>query len=240
MLPLLLSMLAAVVAAFVRGLAGFGMAILLVPLLGLVIAPTKAVVVSNFLGLLIGLVGARRVWAAGEKSAGTIGLLAMVFTAPGLLLLAATPAPLARALITIIALGAFVLVLLPPKGAGKPGRIETGLTGTMAGLLTGFAGMPGPPVVSYYLRRAIPAATARASMFTVFLMTSIGSTAVALAMHLASWRDAIFAAVLFPPVLLGNWIGEKAFGRVSDSAWRGLVGFVLGLSALMAVARLLN
>ena len=63
-----------------RGLAGFGMAILLVPLIGLVIPPGEAVVVSNMLGLLIGLVGARQVWNAGEKSAGVIGGLAMLLT----------------------------------------------------------------------------------------------------------------------------------------------------------------
>lgn len=240
MLPLALSMLAAAVAAFVRGLAGFGMAILLVPLLGLVIAPAKAVVVSNFLGLLIGMVGARRVWSEGEKSAGLIGVLAMVFTPLGLVALAATPAPLARTLIALIAIGAFVLVLLPPRAAKTPGTTETGLTGAAAGLLTGFAGMPGPPVVSYYLCRPVPAAVARASMFTVFLMTSIASTAAALALGMASWRDAAFAGLLFLPVLLGNWIGEKAFGRVSERAWRGLVGFVLGLSGLMAIVRMFS
>ena len=48
---------AAFLAAFVRGLAGFGMAILLVPLLGLMVLPVEAVIVSNLLGLLIGLSG---------------------------------------------------------------------------------------------------------------------------------------------------------------------------------------
>lgn len=233
-------MLAALVAAFVRGLAGFGMAILLVPLLGLVIPPTEAVVVSNLLGLLIGLVGARQVWGAGEKSAGAVGLLAMLLTPLGLVALAATPPSLARALIAVIAIGAFVLVLLPPRAKSDPGMVETGLTGITAGVLTGFAGMPGPPVVSYYLSRAIAPAVARASMFTVFLMTSVASTVAALAMKLASWRDVVLAILLFAPVLLGNWIGSKAFGRVSDAAWRGFVGFVLGLSGLAALVRLLG
>ena len=50
---------ATLAAAFVRGLAGFGMAILLVPVLALAIPPREAVVVANWLGLLIGLVGLR-------------------------------------------------------------------------------------------------------------------------------------------------------------------------------------
>jgi hypothetical protein len=139
-----------------------------------------------------------------------------------------------------VAIAAFLLVLLPAKPGHAPGRIETGLTGAAAGLLTGFAGMPGPPVVPYYLRRPIPREVARASMLTVFLLTSIASTAAALALGLASWRDAVFALLLFAPVLAGNHLGSMAFGKVSDAAWRGFVGFLLAMSAIMAAVRLIT
>ncbi len=216
------------------------MAILLVPLIGLVIPPGEAVVVSNMLGLLIGLVGARKVCNAGEKSAGIIGGTAMLLTPVGLLVLFATPPGLARVLIAAVALAAFLLVLLPAREGAAPGPVETGLTGIASGLLTGFAGMPGPPVVPYYLRRPIPREVARASMLTVFLLTSIASTVAALALRLASWRDALFALLLFGPVLLGNHLGSLAFGKVSDKAWRGFVGFLLAMSALMAMVRLIG
>jgi len=232
--------LAAFVAAFVRGLAGFGLAILLVPLIALVIRPGEAVVVSNMLGLLIGLVGARKVWNVGEQSAGVIGGLAMLMTPFGLVALFATPPPVARVVIAAVAIAAFVMVLLPAKPGHAPGKLETGLTGAAAGLLTGFAGMPGPPVVPYYLRRPIPREVARASMLTVFLLTSTASTAAALALRLASWRDAVFALVLFVPVLIGNHLGSLAFGKVSDRTWRSFVGFLLALSGVIAVLRLLH
>ncbi|MBB3859942.1 hypothetical protein GGQ88_001203 [Novosphingobium hassiacum] len=241
-LPILslgLCALAAFIAAFVRGLAGFGMAILLVPLLGLVIPPAEGVVVSNMLALLIGLVGARKVWRVGEKSAGVIGGLAMLLTPVGLIALFATPPGIARVIIALVAIGAFLLILLPTKPGHAPGPIETGLTGAASGLLTGFAGMPGPPVVPYYLRRPIPREVARASMLTVFLLTSLASTVAALALGLATWRDALFALLLFVPVIVGNHLGAMAFGKVSDPAWRGFVGFLLLVSGLMALARLL-
>lgn len=215
------------------------MAILLVPLLGLVIPPAEGVVVSNMLGLLIGLVGARKVWSAGEKSAGIIGGLAMLLTPLGLIALFATPPGVARVIIALVAIGAFLLILLPTKPGHAPGPIETGLTGAASGLLTGFAGMPGPPVVPYYLRLPIPREVARASMLTVFLLTSFASTVAALALGLATWRDALFALLLFVPVIVGNHLGAMAFGKVSDPAWRGFVGFLLLVSGLMALARLL-
>jgi uncharacterized membrane protein YccF (DUF307 family) len=66
------------------------------------------------------------------------------------------------------------------------------------------------------------------------------STAAALALGLTSWRDAVFALLLFGPVLIGNHFGSQAFGKVSDRVWRGFVGFLLALSGLLAVARLLG
>ncbi len=232
---------ATLAAAFVRGLAGFGMAILLVPVLGLAVPPREAVVVANWLGLLIGLVGLKRIIGESERSALIISALAVAATPLGVWLLAITDPALARMLIALIALGAFLLVLLPKRPAHHvPGAGETGVTGILSGVLTGFAGMPGPPVVPYYLRRAIAPQLARASMMTIFLATSLAGVGSAIALRVANWREVIMAAALFPMVLLGNWLGTLAFGRVSDTAWRIFTGVVLGVSALAALWRLLG
>ncbi len=231
---------AAFLAAFVRGLAGFGMAILLVPLLGLMVLPVEAVIVSNLLGLLIGLSGVRQTWAtADHASALTIGGLAMIATPFGLALLHATDPAWARVLIALVAVLAFVLVLLPPRPDGhRPHTAEIAATGLAAGMLTGFAGMPGPPVVPFYLRQAIPAVSARASMLMVFLATSLASSVAGLAMGMAGSRHAVLALVLFGPIWIGNRLGGYAFGRVSDQAWRWLVAVLLAASGIAALVRL--
>ena len=238
---LTLAVLAALIAAFVRGLAGFGMAILLVPVLGLAVPPREAVVVANWLGLAIGVVGLRKIIGASEASALPLAGLAMVATPLGVWGLAHTAPPLARLLIAAIALIAFALVLLPKRPADhRPGRAETGITGLLSGVLTGFAGMPGPPVVVYYVRRAIPAALARASMQTIFLATSIAGVLAAAALGVATWREPLLAALLFPAVLLGNWLGGRAFGKIGEGTWRLFTGAVLGGSALAALVKLLQ
>lgn len=232
---------AALAAAFVRGLAGFGMAILLVPVLGLAVPPTEAVVVSNWLGLLIGLVGLKKIIGASERSALVIAALAIAATPLGVWVLSLTDPAFARLLIAMIALAAFGLVLLPKKPAHyAPGAIATGATGFAAGALTGFAGMPGLPVVPYYLRREIAPELARASMMTIFLATSISGVGSSLALRVATWREPLLAFILFPAVLLGNWLGHLAFGKVSEAAWRTFTGGVLGLSALAALWKLLQ
>jgi uncharacterized membrane protein YfcA len=238
---LAVALAATLAAAFVRGLAGFGMAILLVPVLGLAVAPSAAVVVANWLGVMIGLVGIRAVIGASERSAFVIAGVAVAATPLGVWLLSITEPELARLLIALIALGAFALMLLPKKPAGHiHGAGLTGATGIASGVLTGFAGMPGPPVVPYYLGRHIAPQLARASMMTIFLATSLAGVGAALGLGVAGWPELRLAALLFPAVLLGNWLGTLAFGKVSDTLWRSFTGGVLGLAALAALVKLLQ
>lgn len=242
MAPLPLAIAAAMTfgAAFVRGLTGFGMAIILVPLLGLLIAPGQAVVLATMLQLLIGPVGLGAILQdAHRPSALPIAALAMGTTPLGMLALTAVSADAARLLIAVVAMAAFFLVLLPQHAAGhRPGRAMIGATGVMSGVLTGFAAMPGPPVVPFYLRQQIAPAQARGSMMLIFFATAIAGTLAALWVGLADRAMFILAGLLFVPMALGNWLGGKAFGRVADRTWRLFVGLVLGAAGLGALLRI--
>lgn len=237
---LAIALAAALAAAFVRGLAGFGMAILLVPVLGQAIPPAEAVVVGNWLGMLIGLKDIRHNLTEAEPSACTIALVAVLATPVGVILLSQTPMPLARLLIALVALVAFGLVLLPKRPPHPPGRLTTGATGILAGLLTGFAGMPGPPVVPFYLGRHIDPHIARASMMVIFMATCLAGVVSASVLGVATLREPVLALMLFPTVILGNWLGHRAFGKVSTLQWRLFTGLVLGLAALSALLKLLQ
>lgn len=203
-------------AAYVRGLTGFGMAIILVPLLGLIIAPGEAVVLGILLQLLIGPVGIRIIMADADRTTAVpIALLAMAATPVGMVVLDATTPDVARLLITLVAVGAFVAVLLPKQPEGhRPGRTAVAVTGISSGILTGFAAMPGPPVVPFYLRRHLEPKVARASMLLIFFGTAIAGTLAALWVGIATWRLFLLAVVLFVPMWFGNYFGARAFGRV--------------------------
>jgi uncharacterized protein len=241
--PLLMAGAAAMTfgAAYIRGLTGFGMAIILVPLLGLIVSPREAVVLGIFLQVLIGPVGLKIIYAdAHRQSALAIAGYAVLATPLGIWLLGQTAPDVARLLIALIAIGAFLLVLLPQRGELRPGPKETAVTGIASGILTGFAAMPGPPVVPYYLRQPIPPAEARASMMLVFFATAIAGTISSFALGIASWKLVWLSLILFPAVLLGNWLGAKSFGKVPAPLWRSFVAAVLGLAGLSAVIRLLS
>ncbi|WP_284124032.1 sulfite exporter TauE/SafE family protein [Parerythrobacter aestuarii] len=225
-------------AAFIRGLTGFGFGILLVPILALALTPVEAVLALNVMAGLLALIEIRFVLREAERSALTISALLVLTTLPGLLLLHALPAPVGRLLIALVALSAFFAILLPRRPGHVPGKVATGFVGLSAGILTGFAAMPGPPVVPYYVGRDIPRVTAKASMIGIFGVASLAGITSGAVSGLLEWKILALGLTLFPLVVLGNWIGSHAFGKVSDPLWRGFVGVVLGTAALAALLKL--
>jgi len=229
---------AALGSAFVRGLTGFGMAILLVPVLALALPPVEAVVLTNALSLMIGATEIRSLVRDAERSAWVIGALVVVTTPLGLYALSLTGRDVARLIIALIAFSAFVAILLPRRGEGTPGRGVTGAVGVLSGLMTGYAGMPGPPVVPYYAGRDLPRATAKASMQLIFTIAASAGLVSATWLGILRLELLLFAVLILPVIIIGNRLGARVSGRVSDPAWRITVGVVLGGAAVAAFARL--
>ena len=228
-------------ASIVRGLTGFGLAIILVPLLGLIVEPVQAVVISILLQLLAGPIGLKRILADGEReTAIPIAIAAVLATPFGVWLLSVTPADVARVSIALLAIAAFALMFVPAKEAAVPGRKETWATGLVAGVLTGFASMPGPPVVPYYMRRKLPPAVARGSMLMVFFATAIAGSIASFAIGTANLHLLWLSVLFYPALYIGTRLGEMAFGKVSEPVWRTLVGVILGIAGIAAVVRLLS
>ena len=232
---ILAALLAAFGSAFVRGLTGFGMAILLVPILALALSPVDAVLLANFLSVYIGLTEIRRLLRGAERSAWVIIALVAVTTPLGLYALSLTSPAIARLVIAVIALTAFFAILLPRHGSLDHHPATTTGVGVLSGLMTGYAGMPGPPVVPYYVGRDIPRETAKASMMLIFTCASTTGLMSGAAIGVLDWSLGLLAVLLFPAVLMGNWLGDKASGRIEDRTWRTCVGVVLGGAAMAAL-----
>ena len=84
LLQLTVALATGLVASFVRGLAGFGLAIILVPVLALALTPVEAVLTTNVVALLIGGLELPRLLREAERSVWTIIAVVLVTTLPGL------------------------------------------------------------------------------------------------------------------------------------------------------------
>lgn len=233
-----MAIIAATAAGFVRGLAGFGLSVVLVPVLQLGIEPRAAVLVGLASVVLIGLTDIGRIRRSAEGSAIPITIIAIAAMPLGLLALTALSADWARVLIALVSLGAFVLVVVPLGQVVMPRLPAIGLSGLFTGFFAGFAGMPGPGIAPFYLRGKLELRVARASMMAIFLAMTPFCVLLFVALGVGGWQELALACALFPFVLAGDWLGQRAFGRVTRRQWQVSTACVLGAAALGALWKL--
>lgn len=160
-------------AGLLRGLTGFGFSLAAVPLLSLIMLPAHAVPVVLVLQLFVSVTGLRdavrlcdwrSVWvlALGAALATPLGTWGLVHLQAGSVRLVIAAIVVAGAAVLA---GGFRLAVAPTRAGALP-------FGMAAGLFNGLAGIPGPPVIAYFLASPVPNGIARGSMIVIFLLTS--------------------------------------------------------------------
>jgi uncharacterized membrane protein YfcA len=121
---------------------------------------------------------------------------------------------------------------------GQPTPPTTVSVGLLAGIFSGAAQVGGPPVVAYWLGRAIPATTVRANIVLYFAASMVIGVATYLASGLLNTSVVGLALVAGPIYGLGLVVGSYLFGLAGEATFRricfGLIAaaVVLGLPLL--------
>jgi uncharacterized membrane protein YfcA len=222
----------------IRGFTGFGFAIAAVPLLSLLLPPAQAVPIVLVMQLLVGLVGLREaIRLCDWRSVRLLTIGATIATPLGVWGLAHLPSAPVRA-----AIAAIVLLSVAVLGRGArlqraPGAGGVLSFGALAGLFNGLAGMPGPPVIAFYLAAPMAIAVGRASMIVFFLASSVVALVPVAALGMLSWPVAIGAVLGFPMVWFGSWLGAIVYSRSRDRGYRMVALALLVATALLAAIR---
>ena len=228
-------------ASLVRGLTGFGLAIVMVPLIGIIIAPQQAVLVGILSSLMMAPLGYATSRKRVDPAVMRPLLIATVAAAPfGLWLLVLTPPDIARLAIAGIAIGSFPVLLAKRAPHPPEGVLPRVATGMLTGLLAGFAAMPGPPVIFYFVRHGIAPAASRDAMIVTFFWSSSMVAFAALVTGRFTLPTAALALSCYPALALGNAIGSKLFGHVNEAAWRAVTLLIMAAAALGAAYRVLG
>ena len=235
--------LAALLAGVVRGFSGFGTALVYVPLAALVLPPVWVVVTLTAMDLLgpVPLVP-RALRDARLRAVGLMLLAAGATVWIGIGLLGRMdPAPFALAVsATTLALAVLLASGWRWRGAvGAPLLLGAGGAG---GLLGGFTGLAGPPVIVLQVAALQPVAVARANVL-LFLVGFDVLMGAALGLRgLLEWPPVLLGLALVVPYGAAAWIGGRLFDPAREALWRraafaviaasGLSGLVGGLWAL--------
>ena len=222
-----------IVAGLVRGFAGFGSAMIIMPVAASVLTPVQAVIflaAAELLGPLPNLPSALRI---GTKR--DIGLLlaGVVVALPlglwGLSVM--SPEPFGWIVSGVV----FALLALLVTGWRYGGVLNRPLvlgTGALGGFMTGFAGIAGPPVIMLYMASKLPISVIRAN----FLLYLVGIDLLLFAMlwgaGLLVWPVVALGLMMGIPNVLANIIGARLFDPQSERVFRTVAYIVIALSAI--------
>jgi len=229
------------VAAVLQSLAGFGFALILMPLVTLVIDLKTAAPLIALAGLTVYTVNLIRFHrAVNLKELARLGAASVVGIAVGIWVLARVDElAITRAMGGIlIAYAAYAL--LRPAADRRPAQWWAYPAGFLAGCLGGAYNTPGPPVVVYGSLRQWPKDEYRAVLQTLFFINGmLIASSHLLAGHMVAqvWTLYAWAA---PALLVGLWTGARLDRTVGQERFRTLVTamiLVLGVSLLLGLGR---
>jgi len=224
---------AALAAGLVRGFAGFGTAMVYLPVAGQWLPPFEALttlVVMDLIGPLPNVPRALRDGhlpdvarlAGGMALAMPLGVYVLSVVAPEVFRYGVSAV---TGLLLLLLIGGFRY-----RGALNNALIYA--TGALSGLLGGSVGLPGPPVIMLYMASGHPAKIIRANI-TLYLIASVA----ALLALFAAFGQLVVAAiglglVVAVPYLAGNILGARMFRPGAERAYRAVAYTVIAISAL--------
>lgn len=226
----------ALAAGLVRGFAGFGGALIFVPVASALVGPQVASVILWLMDTLPSLPIAlpalkktewKTVWPVFIGNAATVGLGVWWLTHGDPLTLR-----------WVIAGFIFLSVAFLWSGWRYHGNRPVPLSlavGGVSGFFGGAAQVSGPPVLIYWLAGSEPAALIRANVISLFTLTTVTSGIAMWAGDLFA-RPAVIAALVIAPVYAGGLlIGQRFFGKASDATFRRFAFALILLAAIISL-----
>lgn len=232
----LTTIVATVIAALLRGFAGFGAALVFVPIASAAYGPTVAAptlllvdFVLTFPFFVRGLRHCR--WPTVLPTT----LAAVILSPLGAWALAAGNGTTLR-----WAISGAILVLVALMASGWRYRSEPTPpvsmgVGAISGFLSGFAQIGGPPVITLWVSGPLPASIVRANMFVFFALITVASFTAYLLNGLFTAQVLRLVVAVAPAYALSLYAGSRIFGRTAGGGYRQLAYVAVALAAITSL-----
>ena len=208
-------------AGFMRGITGFGGAMLMAPPLSILLGPVPAVFIALTLEVSAALVMFPD--ALPKSNLRTLAYLTVpaVFTVPigGYLLLTLDPV-IARRMISGVVVVFSLVLLFGVRYSGSPRPATSLALGSVVGVMLGATSVGAPPVILYLLSGPDPQVVTRANLAVFVTAISVVGLVMLVVAGAATTPLWLLAAMLTAPFLLATWLGGKTFNKLSDVAVR--------------------
>jgi len=220
-LTLILAIAIALAAGAVRGITGFGGAMVMSPPLALLLGPRVTVPVVL---LLESIVAAPMLWQTRERvnwrMIGAILATACAFVPIGVRVLAVADPKAIRNAIAVTVIVFALLLLRGWRYSGRP-RLSTSLgLGAISGGMLGATSIGGPPVILYLLSGPDPIETTRANLTLYVTVTSLIGIVMLFQQGLFDAHAGWTSLWLAPAYYAGLVGGIRLFPRFNDNRFR--------------------
>lgn len=228
------------VAGIVRGIVGFGYALIVISGLNVVALPAEVVPLATFLDLAGGINMIPGVWKDVHwKGARWLGLGALLGIPIGITVLVSLNADAMRLGIAIAILVSVVFISRGFAFRKVPGSPLMFLTGGMSGFLSGSGGIPGPPLILLYLSSPLPIVTTRATTVAFFLLVDSVALIGMASQDLVTLETLLRVAVLVPVSFIGIAIGSRLFKIAKPQQVKTAALWLLAVLAIVGIGKVL-
>ena len=235
-MELALLVAAAFVAGTVRGFSGFGSGLVFLPIAAQVLSPFQAlttVVIADLLGAVPNIPRALKDCdrsdvlrlLAGLVVALPLGIWTLTFLDPDSF----------RYGVSALALFLLICLLSGLRYRGSVPNPMVYATGAMSGFTCGVAGIPGPPVILFYMARPLSPAAIRANTFIFLSSTDIAMLPALFAFGRLDGSAVLLGALLIVPNMAGNLFGAWLFRPQYERTYRGIAYIIIAATAVSSL-----
>lgn len=226
----------AFVAGTVRGFSGFGSGLVFLPIAAQVLSPFQAlttVVIADLLGAIPNVPRALRECdkqdvlrlLAGLAVALPLGIWTLTLLEPDAF----------RYGVSALALILLTCLLLGIRYRGSVPNAMVYATGGLSGFSCGVAGIPGPPVILFYMARPLAPPVIRANTFIFLSSTDIAMLPALFAFGRLDASAVLLGILLIAPNMLGNMFGAWLFRPEHERVYRSVAYAIIAATAVASL-----
>ena len=222
---------------FLRGFLGFGAALLIVPVLSAILTPEKALVIVFLIELPTVIYLMPGAFKQGDPKTVAPIILAMFFTIPiGVYFLVSTDPDIIKIVISLLVLA---MVALLATGWKPQNDIKLGtmiIVGSLSGLISGAAGVGGPPFVTALMARNESPERTRSNIILSLNCMSLLTIANYFYSGLVTVNLLLLSLTLVPVYVGCTWYGARYFGSSGNHYFKKAALFMLALISVVTIA----
>ena len=233
-LPILI--IAVFLAGLVRGFAGFGTAMVFVPIAATVTSPVWAIVIMMAFDLFGPIALLPRAWRDGEPGdVGLLGVGALIGLPIGVYFLTRMDPETFRWLVSGLSFSMLILLVSGWRYRNPLNAMMTTLVGLISGIMAGVAALPGPAVILSYMSSPRRPEVIRGNTMMYLFLVDVISLLVFWAKGLLVVLPLAIGVILAVPYTIAGLVGARIFNPSKEHIYRRVAYGLIAGSAILGL-----